>query len=537
MCKFLFLTLALSAMFYSACSHVETDPKVLKLECELDHTILDHSKVITVSKEGNRLYKGDMNVEYPYQISSRGCIIIPKKSDYDLVIKSNSHGKRVKTKDIPEGFSLNYVELDKFLSNFQVWSYCGEELDENEMFLMFENVDNLELDSLVFADIKGKNHPIAFNDNSCAKVPKLPGRVKDRNSIYSTVYYPNEINLISSEPETKGDFLSVCKKKGNDDPIVKTFSESYHETDCDKLLEKVNQNPYQISLLINKGIKDTTPLRGLDLIQLNLDGNPVTSLHGISEMKNLMRLSLESTDVIFLDQIPSSVSTLNIINTRISSLESCNSERLHMLRLSSSGFEDLSSLIRYKHTLKALFANKLKIKTISDLDGFEKLWFLDISGNVGIDIAQIDLPTIERLDVSNCGLSDSRVFEKYDTLENLDLEANYFTDTKPFESLHNLKILRLMGNKIRNVNFVKKLNKLQELNVIDCGIEDISHASALPDLRRIYASGNSIKDISTIAKMRNIDEFAAYGNPLKSCPENSQSSGVNTFCKMFNKPS
>ena len=541
MYKFFFLSLSIYTLFFSACSHVETNPKVLKLECELDSSILDHSNVITVSKEGHRLFKGDMEVEYPYQVSSRGCIIIPKNSDYDLVIKSDKHGKRLKVKNIPEGFNLNFVELDEFQTNFQIFSYCGFEPQDSNMVVKILDSHNLPHEEVTYETKYGDFHTAKVNNQGCIEVPKIPGRILANDKTYITLRRVNDFITVEKEKSNFDNFLTVCKREGKNDPIINAFSKIYPDESesCDDLYAKARLHKKLGTELYLAGIKDISALRGLDNLEvLNLIDNNITDISPLKELKKLNLLALAGNDILFFDNVPSSIKQF-VAGPSLGSLKSMKHvEGLEQIAIGSSDLRDLNDFSLFAKTLYAISARELRNVKNEKIDGeFKNLHHLKINLNPSFAKALTDglnAPLLRDVYAEECKISDISWVKNHPNIKTLDLKWNNLVRVDELGDLEHLHTLILDRNPIKFTPNLSSLRNLEIIKMRSCQITSIEGLLA-DNVKDLSIQASPIKDLSLLRNNTSITFLDARECPLVNCPEDSSSIGVQAFCKNWNK--
>ena len=362
-----------------------------------------------------------------------GCIIIPESSRQDLVIRSDDYGKRVEVKTLQTGFNKEPIHLEKFQDNFDVWSYCGEKLDSQEIFLKFENPQDLHQNAHYF-DQFGDEHPLALNDRFCAKVPALPCRVMNGKEIYSTLYKVDQVTFVGKDPKQEGNFLSVCKEKGVKDPIVKAFSEDEGITDCQILWTKLRQREVVVDTLDGKGIRDLTALNGLNFKKLFLRNNQIRSLEPLRGMDKLEDLSLHHNEILFLDGIPD-VLNLGISGNPVGTLKTLGGTRLYSLNMPGLPLKHLHGLEKHKNSLVALVVAGMKnLSQCEEITSLTRLFQLHANENVCVagQIAKGRSEIMVRMELDHTGLNDISWIKNYPTVktsigENLRYRLSYLT--------------------------------------------------------------------------------------------------------------
>ena len=118
------------------------------------------------------------------------------------------------------------------------------------------------------------------------------------------------------------------------------------------------------------------------------------------------------------------------------------------------------------------------------------------------------LNNVEKLDLSEKGLSDISDIESFKKLTELYLNSNNISDISALANLTNLQTLHLSGNKIiSDISALGNLTNLQTLNLSNNNISDIGALASLTNLQTLYLSNNNISDISALGGLTNLTEL------------------------------
>ena len=202
----------------------------------------------------------------------------------------------------------------------------------------------------------------------------------------------------------------------------------------------------------NKGIRDLTGLQfAANVVELDLDDNPISDLSPIAGLTNLR-------DLDFAHTLVSDLSTL------------AGSVNMEALWFNSTDISDLSPLARLIN-LKLIHAGSISASDLSPLTGLTKL-------------------------------------------EHLYLPGAEISDLTPLEGLINLEELYLHHNNVSDLSPIAGLTKLRWLLIHDNNISDISPLAGLANLTRLNLSNNEISDFSPLDRIReNINTLFFYENP------------------------
>ena len=146
---------------------------------------------------------------------------------------------------------------------------------------------------------------------------------------------------------------------------------------------------------------------------------------------------------------------------------------------------------------------------------------LGISG----DITVADAKRVQKLDLTDAGITDISALRYFSGLTRLDLCNNFVADISPLSELTKLKDLNLEKNLIKDVTPLAGLVRLRELDLNENSISDISALSDLTMLTMLDIRYNDVSDISVLANMPEMEELYMSHNdglydltPLSNMP-------------------
>ena len=124
---------------------------------------------------------------------------------------------------------------------------------------------------------------------------------------------------------------------------------------------------------------------------------------------------------------------------------------------------------------------------------------------VGTDITQIEMASLEALDAFEAGISDLTGLEFAINLTNLHLGLNKISDVSPLKTLTKLRVLDLHRNqRIVDVSPLKTLTKLVWLSLRGNRIVDASPLSVLTNLTYLHIGYNSLSDAVPFKTLTNL---------------------------------
>lgn len=271
------------------------------------------------------------------------------------------------------------------------------------------------------------------------------------------------------------------------------LEELYTEVDSFELAQYILsiESLKDLSLYITKQTPEITETVTLDLQQLkNIEELSISVrgsviFKGIGDLKSLKALTINTDfDVENLIALPS-LQKLSIEGEVINRLP-----RLEQIKVLDLQIEEDCEV-----TLLKNFPNveKLQIRIPEeqkiDICGLEKLRVLVFDCNDLNSIATFeDLPNLEELDLSNCGLTTIFNLDKLTNLKMLNLEENEIESIEGLENLKNLERLNLYDNKISDISPVNKLPKLYQINIArnELNEKDVEKQLGKPEVATWY---------------------------------------------------
>ena len=229
----------------------------------------------------------------------------------------------------------------------------------------------------------------------------------------------------------------------------------------------------------------------VNLIDLDLDDNPISDVSALKDLINLTELDLD-------DNLISDVSPLkDLIN-------------LTWLDVDDNEISDLSPFENMTK-LTYLDLNGNKISDLSSLKNMTELMELDLDGNKISDISALkDLINLKILDLHDNEILDISPLKNMVNLMDLDLDDNKISDISALKNMVNLTVLDLDGNNISDISPLSALLNLAELDLHDNRISNIFPLKDLTNLMVLDISENRISDFSPLAGL--IENLVEYDN-------------------------
>ena len=281
------------------------------------------------------------------------------------------------------------------------------------------------------------------------------------------------------------------------------------------------------------GVHNITGLEyAINLSELHLDGNRISSVSPLKDLTNLTVLNLRRnryiSDLSAIEGL-TNLTWLSLGGNQISDVFPLkNMRELTYLHLGYNQILDVSPL---KVLTKLTFLNldENKITDISLLKTLTKLTELHVDDNEISDMSPVkNLTNLTFLNLNDNQISDMSPVKNLTNLTFLDLHGNQISDLSPVKNLKELDGLRFHENRVSDLSPLEDLTKLTFLKLDNNEITDVTPLKNLTNLTILYLSGNHISDFSPIAGLiKNLEKYNNNGQtypPIK--PEDVNRDGV-----------
>ena len=264
----------------------------------------------------------------------------------------------------------------------------------------------------------------------------------------------------------------------------------------------------------NKGIRDLTGLQfATNVIELDVDDNPISDLSPIAGLINLQDLGFANTPISDLSPLSGLINMEQLWFNSASVSDFSPLSRLINLKLihaCCNPVSDLSPLARLTK-LEHLYLPGSDISDLTPLAGLTNLKELYLHHqDILSDISPLaGLTGLERLNLEDNSISDLSPLAGLTNLKWLNLVVNDISDISPLASLTNLTWLKVgenigEDNSISDLSPLARLTGLEELYLPECKISNISPLAGLIRLERLSLDDNNISDISPLARLTNL---------------------------------
>ena len=183
-----------------------------------------------------------------------------------------------------------------------------------------------------------------------------------------------------------------------------------------------------------------------------------------------------------------------------------------------ASFEDLARL-PYLQTLT------VHGSTAGSLHGMQGLSQLTQLTMTGCKVSPVDLliiaslPKLEKLTLSDCGLSAIENLSSLRTLTQLDLSGNSIRDISPLSFMSKLLELDLSHNALDNLNALSSLTGLSKLNVSYNSLSSVVPLASCTGLTELNISNNTIPALTGIGSLTGLTRLDASFNSISDVQE------------------
>ena len=268
----------------------------------------------------------------------------------------------------------------------------------------------------------------------------------------------------------------------------------------------------------DSGISDLTGIEHcVNLEELYLRHNEMTSINPIGELTNLRKLDLSENRIVDISPL-SRLTNLEWLNLWINQIDKISPlsglTNLQWLSLGHNRISDISPLAGLTN-LQQLWLDGNQISDISPLSSLVKLQQLWLAINQVDDLSPLrNLTNLRSLNLGSNRINDLSSLSNLTHLEGLNLWANRISDLTPLSNLTNLKGLTLNGNKVSDLSPLSNLTNLQKLRLENNQISDLGPLGNLNNLRWLELSNNQISDLSPLSSLTNLELLYLDSNQI-----------------------
>ncbi len=181
--------------------------------------------------------------------------------------------------------------------------------------------------------------------------------------------------------------------------------------------------------------------------------------------------------------------------------------------------EDLTAIASLPSLIK-LTLSGCNLSNIEPIAKNEKLTYLDLSTNSIRDLSALSfMSELKYLDLSHNALESLNAISSLSGLETLDASYNSLTAVGPLEGCTGLKELYLNNNSITELSCAVGWTSITILNAGFNQLTDISALAGCTTLQNLDISNNTLTDISSLASLTNLQVLNFSRNQVTTLPD------------------
>ena len=226
------------------------------------------------------------------------------------------------------------------------------------------------------------------------------------------------------------------------------------------------------------------------------------NLHELSNLPYLQKLTIH-------DQTLDSVSFLAPLS---------NLKELHLTDCRFPANE--LGIIAGLPVLERLTLSNCGMSTIAGLENAQRLTDLDLQNNTVRNLEPLsNLINLRNLNLSHNAATSLNALSTLVNLETLDVSYNVLSSISPIATCRNLTTLLANNNKITNLDAIDNLTALTILNVNKNALSDVSVLGNCTGLVELDIGSNGITDISALHTLTEMELFTFSYNQVVSLPD------------------
>jgi len=352
--------------------------------------------------------------------------------------------------------------------------------------------------------------------------------------------------VCSPDPSTTGSYftqyitIQLTSDQGtlyasNRGEIPSVHSDRYH----DGITLKAGKNVIYAVAVADNGLVSPTAIFGFTVGGVI---EKVTFADPAVEAAVRQVLSVDSSKVLYTNDlwsiknftVPSGAKTLAdlqhmayleqlTINQGISGQLSYISSLANLKELSISGTvvsaEELA-LISGLPSLQRLTLSNCGLSTINGLQNAKELVYLDLNSNSLRDITYLSqLQKLQELHLHHNALNDLQALASLTALSHLNVSNNNLTSIAPLARLSNLKHLEAANNSLTDISYVRQLGALEQLDLSYNSVADVAPLAACTNLRILNISNNALTNIIPLSALNKLAILNFSNNKVTALPQ------------------
>lgn len=186
--------------------------------------------------------------------------------------------------------------------------------------------------------------------------------------------------------------------------------------------------------------------------------------------------------------------------------------------------------------LEKLTLTDCGLSSIENLSAIRTLTHLDLSGNSIRDLSPLSfMSKILELDLSHNALDNLNALSSLSGLEKLNVSYNSLSSVVPLASCTGLKELNISNNTIPALTGIASLTALTSLDASFNSVADVQELTACTELIQLDLSSNALKDISALSVLNKLQHFSFNRNEVVTLPGWSTGCALVTIDGSYNK--
>ena len=170
--------------------------------------------------------------------------------------------------------------------------------------------------------------------------------------------------------------------------------------------------------------------------------------------------------------------------------------------------------------LEKLTLSNCGLSTVAPLEGLTALTYLDLSKNTLRNIGIFaGFTKLQELHMSSNALTDLDALSGLTDMKVLDISNNSLQSLKPIHSLTGITTLNAATNAFESIEGLGALTALTSLDLDQNLLKDISPLSGCTKLEELTVSNNKLEDISVVAQLTSLVRLTFHHNEVEELPD------------------
>jgi len=391
----------------------------------------------------------------------------------------------------------------------------GERIRDVSALRFFVNLTCLKLDNNLIEDIRALEgltnlQELYLLDNPTGDLPQLSGMTQMiRLGIVAGTEDFSFLNNMPELEELRIDGLDTLPAELLNLPHLTIFCSLNGGLTDISLLARI---PALTAIDLSWNfITDLTPLSGLPLTELYLQGNPIEDYSPIADIyPNLAGRNFEYIETFEPDDPDAVIAFPDpVLEQKIRAAIGKPEGEL------TAGDAAQVTGLSIANDWQAQIPREIKVTDLTGLEYFINLRELDAGFNDITDLSPLaGLTQLRKLNLGGNTIIDLSPLAGLTKLEELTLYGNGIRDIGPLAGLQSLHSLHLGNDPVGDLSPLAGLANLDCLYLGGCGITDIGALAGLTNLYSLELSDNSITDLTALSGMQNLRNLKLAGNPV-----------------------